>query len=164
MLTLMLFWYVISYIRWSIYRLLYLILFQGDDDPGYDSIYLHDQVKQEKDDNKGHDVVETTDNPYYGGSDYTEGIVQKSDNLYYDDVELEPKESTVKTDQNPYYDGDPTENSTTPHSIKTSNNPYYDDGSGQYVDTDPNTTAERKIKAGEVENVTNSENPYYSKE
>ena len=141
-----------------------MILFHLDDDPGYDSIYLHDQEKPDKGDGKGHDVVATTDNPYYGGSDYTEGIVQKTDNLYYDDVELEPKESTVKTDQNPYYDGDPTENYTAPHSIKTSDNPYYDDGSGQYVDTDPNTTAERKIKAGEVENVTNSENPYYSKE
>ena len=122
---------------------------------------MHDQIKQDK---EGHDVMEKTDNPYYGGADVGEGVVQQSENPYYDDPGLEPDTSMVRKDQNPYYDGDPTESAKLPHSIKTSDNPYYDDGEGQYVDNDPTATAEKKIKAGQVEKVTNKENIYYSKE
>ena len=94
-----------------------------------------------------------------------EGIIQKSDNLYYDDGnELEPNDSTVKKDVNPYYGGDPTENPKTPHPIQTNENPYYDDGSGNYQDADPDSSVERQIKAGKVERVTLNENAYYSKQ
>ena len=45
---------------------------------------MHDQIKEDK---EGHDVMEKTDNPYYGGADVGEGVVQQSENPYYDDSE-----------------------------------------------------------------------------
>ena len=137
-----------------------IICFLSDDDYNYDSIYP--EMDQIKDESKEQYVVEETQNPYYGGADDGEGIVQKSENLYYGGVEV--NEGTVKRDENPYYDQDPAENLKAPHPIQTNENPYYDDGSGQYHDTDPDSSAEKKIKAGKVESVTMNENPYYSKQ
>ena len=132
---------------------------EEEDDSNYDSIYLPEAPKKKR--TEEHDVVQQTENPYYGdGPDIGQGdgFIQKTDNPYYGgDVEIGMAE--IKKSDNPYYGGDP-DVAPPPHPVQVKDNPYYEGGLDPTgVQSDP---SEENITKENMENVTVNENPYYA--
>ena len=134
---------------------IFLLGVDEDDEGNYDSAYFPGDHKKKRSDE--HDVVEQTENPYYGDDPEMgqgDSFVQTTDNPYYGgDVEIAM--DAIKTSDNPYYGGEP-DLAPPPHAMNVKDNPYYEggpDASDEHSDSNDGNI--------ERENVTVSENPYY---